>query len=182
MKIKEQLQGSTIIRPFLNLTKDIIYSVSKELSIPYLKNTTPSWSNRGKFRESFYKATHDQYGSSVDAKIIEVATLLEQQSSLIEKLLYKPIFDSYNPELKELNITLAVKSSIGISEFNVIFEHVCHKLISTSKPSIHSIRNFCNRIQSFMKNTDKVMKVNMKKDVVVSVTKKDGNYVMNFKE
>jgi tRNA(Ile)-lysidine synthetase-like protein len=178
--IGKNFQRVTILRPFLNLTKDTIYSVSKKLSIPYLKNTTPSWSNRGKFREKFYKATHEQYGASVDAKIIEVATLYEHQSKMIEKLLYKPIFESYNHETNSMDITLAIQSESNVSEFSHIFEHVCHKLLNKSKPSIHSIRNFCIRLNAFIKSSEKNMKVNMKKDLVVSANKKDGNYTINF--
>ena len=180
MKTSEALQGVRILRPFLNLNKDIIYSISKELSIPYLKNTTPSWSNRGKFREHFYKATHDQYGASVDAKIVEVATLYEHQSKMIEKLLYKPMFKSYDNESNTLNITLAIQSEASEAEFGYIFEHVCHKLLNKSKPSIHSIKNFCVRLQTFIKNNEKNMKVNMKKDMIISIFKKNDNYIIKF--
>jgi tRNA(Ile)-lysidine synthetase-like protein len=178
--VGKNFQRVTVVRPFLNLNKDSIYSVSKELSIPYLKNTTPSWSNRGKFREKFYKATHEQYGASVDAKIIEVATLYEHQSKMIEKLLYKPIFESYNHQTNTMDITLAVNSESSEAEFSHVFEHTCHKLLNKSKPSIHSIRNFCTRLHTFIKSNENFMKVNMKKDLVVSVTKKDGNYTMKF--
>lgn len=151
MKTSETMQGVNILRPFLNIQKPMIYKVSEELGIPYLKNTTPSWSNRGKFRTQFYKATHDQFGSGVDMKLLEVADKLEAQSDLIHKLLYKPIFKSFNEVEKTFDITRAIESEISENEWCYIFETICHKFLGICKPSIHSIRNFC--IQS-KKNLD----------------------------
>jgi tRNA(Ile)-lysidine synthetase-like protein len=143
MKTSEVMQGVNILRPFLNIQKDIIYKVSEELGIPYLKNSTPSWSNRGKFRTHFYKATHDQFGSGVDMKLLEVANKLEAQSGIIHKLLYNPIFKSFNSVEKTFDITSAIEAEISENEWCYIFEIICHKFLGISKPSIHSIRHFC---------------------------------------
>lgn len=87
-----------IHRPLLNKTKKDILAISNKWGIPFTLNTTPSWSNRGKFREHFYQATHSQYGDNVDERIIRVAEKLKRQTELIHKLLYKPILDSWNGE------------------------------------------------------------------------------------
>jgi tRNA(Ile)-lysidine synthetase-like protein len=142
MKPCETMQGVNILRPFLNIQKDMIYKVSEELGIPYLKNSTPSWSNRGKFREHFYKATHEQFGKGVDMKLLEVADKLESQANVIQKLLYNPIFKSFSVAEKTFDITSAMEAEISENEWYYIFETICHKFLGISKPSIHSIRNF----------------------------------------
>jgi len=43
--------GIRIVRPFLNITKTEIYEFSQRFQIPYLWDSTPSWSKRGKMRD-----------------------------------------------------------------------------------------------------------------------------------
>mmetsp|Transcript_35706 Transcript_35706/g.30018 ORF Transcript_35706/g.30018 Transcript_35706/m.30018 type:complete len:112 (+) Transcript_35706:368-703(+) len=43
----------TICRVFLDVDKSELLSISESEQIPYLKNTTPTWSSRGKYREHF---------------------------------------------------------------------------------------------------------------------------------
>lgn len=42
----------TIVRPLLNFTKHDILKEASELKIPYLEDSTPAWSNRGKMRDT----------------------------------------------------------------------------------------------------------------------------------
>lgn len=175
MKVQEVMQGVNILRPFLNIQKDIIYKVSEDLGIPYLKNTTPSWSNRGKFRTQFYKATHDQFGSGVDMKLLEVADKLEAQANVIHKLLYNPIFKSFNEIGKTFDITRAIESEISENEWCYIFETICHKFLGICKPSIHSIRNFY--IQSKKNHEHKFV---LTKDLSVRICKDGDRFLLTI--
>lgn len=146
MKPIEYMEGVHIHRPWLSVKKSTIYALSSALAIPYLKNTTPTWSNRGKFRDTFYTATHAQFGAGVDAKILESATAIAKQSSIIEKLLYTPIYESWNAESRTLNITPAVRAELDANGWSRIFTTVCHTKLKMSKPSIHSCAEFAKRI------------------------------------
>lgn len=42
----------TIVRPLLNFTKDEILKQAGMINIPYLEDSTPAWSNRGKMRDT----------------------------------------------------------------------------------------------------------------------------------
>jgi tRNA(Ile)-lysidine synthetase-like protein len=183
MKMSEVCQGVTIIRPFINIKKDVIYNESIKFGIPYLKNTTPSWSNRGKFREHFYKATHDQFGESVDTKILEVASLLEKQASMLNTLLYDPIFKSWNSEAKSIDITLAVNTNVSENTWCYIFEKVCYSLMSDAefrvKPSIHAVKSFTERIQRFQRMKDS-FKMPLRKDLTVEVKKIEDKVMLTF--
>lgn len=166
---REELQmGVTICRPFLTVEKSTIYAISKQLAIPYLKNTTPSWSNRGKFREHFYAASHAQFGSDVDKKLIEVANMFEKQAQLIDRLLYKPILDSYMNGT--LDITPAIRAEMDEAGWVYIYDQVCHTRLGKKKPSIHAIRQFMERLHKFVGSTEKYMKITLKKDFTVVVT------------
>ena len=45
-------QEITIVRPFLEIYKKDIIKKAHELHIPYLEDSTPAWSRRGKMRDS----------------------------------------------------------------------------------------------------------------------------------
>lgn len=146
MTPRETMDGVHIHRPWLGVKKSTVYAAATALGIPYLKNTTPSWSNRGKFRETFYSATHAQFGPSVDDKIIESARALAAQSDLVERLLYKPVYDSWNPETRMLDITRAVEAGLDGEGWSRIFTTICHSKLGISKPSIHACRDFGARV------------------------------------
>jgi tRNA(Ile)-lysidine synthetase-like protein len=165
----EQQMGVTICRPFLELHKSTIYEMATKAAIPYLKNTTPSWSNRGKFREHFYAATHAQFGASVDDVVLRVADTLSSQAAMLDRLIYKPIYDSWNPVTHSLNIAPALQADLDIAGWAIIFEHVCHKLLGRPKPSIHAVREFVRRLKL---PSDGKCIVQMKKEFVVHVKNK----------
>jgi tRNA(Ile)-lysidine synthase TilS/MesJ len=165
MGAREIQMGVAISRPFLNVEKSTIYNISHQLAIPYLKNTTPSWSNRGKFREHFHAATHNQFGPSVDAKLVEVAEILEKQNRIVEKLLYDPILKS--GEVGGVyTITAAVETEMDEIGWSLIFERICHGR-GLAKPGIHAVRDFIGRLSRFKQGT---MRVPMKRNVTVVLT------------
>jgi tRNA(Ile)-lysidine synthase TilS/MesJ len=176
---KESKNGVNIIRPFLHASKSDIYKASEELGIPYLKNTTPSWSNRGKFREKFYEATHEQFGEAVDKKVLEVAERLKGQAALINKLLYEPIYKSWNPEKKSIDITAASKASIDAESWSHILTHICHEFLGISKPTIHACRDFTSRINK-LTGIIGVYKYDFKKDMKVTILVDDKDVMLVF--
>ena len=182
MSIYDTQMGVLLKRPFLNIEKKDIYELSTLLKIPYLKNTTPSWSNRGKFRNSFYKSTQDQFGNSVDKKIIEFSDIIEKQSKIIETILYKPIIDSYNTNNKAMNITKAIESDLDFSGWNIIFERLCHNKLSISKPSKVSIDQFIIRLKFMNDKKLSYIKIVMKSDLIISITKniESKEYILNI--
>ena len=165
MEPQEEQLGVTLLRPLLAVPKTIINDVATSIGIPYLKNTTPSWSNRGKFREHFYNATHAQYGKQVDSVILSVAATLKAQATIIDKLLYEPIYASWNLYTKSILVVKTMHYILDTAGWCKIFEHICHKFLHISKPSIHAVREFQRRLTTLVNP----LKVNMKKDLQVIV-------------
>ena len=175
MKAEEVQFGVRIVRPFLTAEKRDIYRLS-EIYIPYLKNTTPSWSNRGKFREHFHKATVAQFGESIDSKVIEFAEAIQTQNKLLNMLLYEPIYSSFKDNT--VNITSAVKVGLDANSWVGIFEHICHKHFDISRPSIRCVQNFCGRLARVPYT---VLNVDMGKNFKVRVfAREDSQVFMEF--
>lgn len=164
MSPREYMDGVHIHRPWLGVKKSAVYAVAEAAGIPYLKNTTPSWSNRGKFRETFYAATHAQFGAAVDDKLLESARALAAQSDLVTRLLYKPVYDSWNPETHMLDITRAVEAGLDGDGWSQIFTTICHTKLGISKPSIHACRDFAGRMSRGLLESQRLP---MKKDLTV---------------
>lgn len=170
---EEQL-GVRLWRPFLEVEKSDIYEVSEVMGIPYFKNTTPSWSNRGKFREHFHSAVVQQFGDSVDDKLIEFAEAVSGQNKLLYTLLYEPIYESFKDNT--VNITGALKAGLDASNWMIIFEHICHKNLGRARPSIHCVRDFCSRIsRPFVR-----LNCEMGKGLKIQINKHQEEYFMMF--
>jgi len=147
-----QEAGVHILRPWLTVKKDLIYKVAEDLAIPHLKNTTPAWSNRGKFRNTFHAETKAQYGPSIDSIILEVAERYKQQSALLDRVLYQKILKSWNPEQKTLDISLAVGLDLDTSSWLQIFTELAHSKLTSKKPSLKACADFVDRVKRGLKN------------------------------
>jgi len=176
MKAVEVQEGVSIVRPFLRVEKAVIYKTSEALAIPYLKNTTPSWSNRGKFREHFHAAAVAQFGEGVDAKLIAFAEAVQKQSELLNVLLYDPIYASFKGNT--IDITAARKANLDHNAWYQIFETLCHTKLGISKPSVKCVRDFCERLTG--RWTDH-LHVEFGKYLKIKVSRmKDGNCMLEF--
>ena len=148
--------GVDLWRPWLAVKKELIYTTAALMGIPHLKNTTPEWSNRGKFRQRFYGAVKEQYGEHVDDKILEVAGRLQKQSDVIHRLVYMPVINSWCPDKRTLNITGVLGTDLGGDAWLIIFTDLAHKLGYT-KPSFVACDNFAATLARGLKNGQKVV-------------------------
>jgi len=146
--------GVIVLRPWLNIKKGLIYKVADTLAIPHLKNTTPSWSNRGKFREHFYAATHAQYGDFVDEKLLEVASRIKVQAALLDKLLFHDISTSWCPEKRRINVTKAVQVGLDADGWLQILTDLTHNKLGLAKPSYSACMELERRVKRGIKNGD----------------------------
>lgn len=148
MQAEEVQMGVRLARPFLRIEKRAIYTAAQLLAVPYLKNTTPSWSNRGKFREHFHAATVEQFGAGVDARLIAFAEAMQRQTALVQRFVYEPIYKSWSHESEgTVNITTAVEAELDAAGWTEIFEHLCHRRLDVSRPSAAAVREFCRRLK-----------------------------------
>ena len=159
--------GVRLVRPLLDVNKKEIYSVARHVGLSWLKNTTPSWSNRGKFREKFHGALVDQYGGGVDDALVAVAERIQAQASMLDRLLYDPIKKSWISEKMKLDVSVAVQAQLDSAGWMRIFEFVCHERLGVKKPSISAAEEFIRRVKRL--SVDGKIKINMGKNLVFFV-------------
>ena len=161
MQTEEMQMGVHIVRPFLSAEKSTMYKASDALGIPYLKNTTPSWSNRGKFREHFHEETVKQFGSTIDKRVVAFAEAMEKQTKLVSMFLYEPMYASFKD--CTMDVTPAIKANLDANAWTGIFEHVCHNILNITRPGLSAVRDFCRRLQ----NKNDKFRMHLKRDLTI---------------
>jgi len=167
--------GVEICRPWLRMKKSLIYEIADALAIPHLKNTTPTWSNRGKFRNCFYAATHAQYGSEVDETLLNVASRITKQAELLDRLLFTPIRESWDPVQRRINITRAVENTVDGEGWQRILTELAHKHLHIGKPSYAACQDFAARVRRGLENGQKIT---LRKDFIAQICKEHGEIWM----
>lgn len=146
MDERDVIDGVTIIRPFIRVLKEDIYEFAYSHRIPYLKNTTPEWSNRGKMRNTFIPAAKEQFGSSIDDKLLYMSDSLVSYNKLLVDKVFKPFYESV------ISLNLGLKVNIG--DFVDMDIHFWQNILTTlfhsidvCKPSIKSVTNFTEALK-----------------------------------
>ena len=142
MKEEDIINGCNIIRPLLSVKKNDIINFSLKYRAPFIHNTTPKWSNRGKFRNEFIPALHKQYGDTIEEKIYDFA-------NKVEEIALFPI---------EKNICIDKLEN----------NYICEKYLRQICPSISqkSIKNFREMLKSAIKKEKTTFKIVLKKELL----------------
>ncbi len=168
------IEGCHICRPFLQVIKKDILLYAQFNNIPYLKNTTPLWSNRGKLRNNFIPASHKQFGESVDDKILYLSNSLESYKNTLDKLVFIPLFNKINYVENGLSLNIHEYLDMDLHFWQTVLQKLFHKL-NISMPSIKSIKQFIWRL-----NNSRFGKIQLKKNVNVEINQFNNNIVLSI--
>lgn len=86
--------GVVVWRPLLQHSKDAIYAFAHKYGIPYFKDSTPSWSTRGKLRNQLLPLLKEMYGDGCLQNLSSLATESDATRSLVQDGLYQPFLHS----------------------------------------------------------------------------------------
>jgi tRNA(Ile)-lysidine synthase TilS/MesJ len=73
------------IRPMINISKKEIYEFASVLDIPFLWDSTPKWSQRGKIRD-IVRPTLESWNSEMVPGLFEVSKILKESLELVDIL------------------------------------------------------------------------------------------------
>ena len=149
-----------IIRPFVNIKKEIIYEYAHAHKIPYLNDTTPEWSNRGKFRNEFIKSYTKQYEKTGIENLVKLSDTLQNYGKLIQETVIQPkIKDLVNLKSVELPDSILENCHLVREIFTGCTHHFQY-----SMPSEKSINGLINVLV-----TKKNKKYQLTKNILLEV-------------
>src|SRR3546814_2329850 len=87
-----EVLGVAIWRPMLPYPKSVIYAFSEKYGVPYFKDTTPSWSTRGKLRNDLIPVLQEIYGGCME-NLSRLAAASDELREMVESNIYQPFMD-----------------------------------------------------------------------------------------
>jgi tRNA(Ile)-lysidine synthase TilS/MesJ len=108
------------VRPMLGINKAQIYEFAHKYNIPYLFDSTPKWSQRGKIRD-IVRPTLDEFNSKLISGIFELQTVLFESLEMVDLLVetwYDKITDNKDKTSIDKKLALIMQSSNKVNEIN----------------------------------------------------------------
>jgi tRNA(Ile)-lysidine synthase TilS/MesJ len=132
------------LRPLINIPKSEIYEFAIKYNIPFLQDSTPKWSQRGKIRD-IVKPALNEWNPLIFDGLINLSDKMSQMTLLLEKLI-SPDIDT----IKYNNINEVPTDSIY---WNIVLRK--NDIYITQKTLI----NLINRIKYYQLNPHKLRDV-----------------------
>lgn len=125
-------------RPFISIFKGKIYQFAYLYGIPYFKDSTPKWSNRGKMRNEIFPLLSNVFGKQFKNNLLLMGDTSDMANQLLNDNLndyhinYYPLGASFNKTNNRLilkNLIMKImhyfnKNNISIKTFNNIYQFV----------------------------------------------------------
>lgn len=149
-----------ILRPLLTVKKSEIIVFAIQMNIPFLKNSTPAWSARGKIRDSLLPAlssVHPDAGNS----LIALNDYLQTTDAIIDSYVKSNVL----PKFKKLDTDIFAIFKLGELEtsYNIWIKIFAHFNIAVSHKALTEYIAFLQRLRV----TNKKIKFILRPDVMV---------------
>jgi tRNA(Ile)-lysidine synthetase-like protein len=142
----------SFIRPLLNITKQEIYKFSKQLNIPHLQNSTPSWSMRGQIRDNIRPVLEQWNKNSINSLLELSHNVSELYSIMYSQVEY--LVDLSQQNLKKYDINNETyyglwESKLSLIQTSTLFWKAFLYKLTAQAPSIKSLKAFENQLNRF---------------------------------
>jgi tRNA(Ile)-lysidine synthetase-like protein len=163
LKSNSIVHNVNILRPMVSITKDKIYEFAHKFNIPYFKDTTPDWSNRGKLRRKVFPVLKEIYNLEANLDKIGMESL-ELNNLIISKIIEKFLKNSVTIDSNRIIISnLQEYYDMPITFWSYILTKVLHGL-NKNMISNKSLSVFTNKI-----NSKFIGKINLRKNMNCSI-------------
>lgn len=152
-------KGIQIWRPFLSVSKLMIYQMANILELPYLYDSTPDWSERGKKRDILFPFL-DRFDSRITSGMENLSETFQEMYSIYETLAKNSIeWDATHHQVKMQTTILQYPKQLFKES---LFQSI--KLIQEHTGIHFAITNKCinTTFQSLKLATRPMMKFNLK--------------------
>lgn len=143
-------------RPMNDFYKDTIYEFAHMYQVPYFKDTTPTWSVRGKYRNVIYPKIEDAFTPHVKENLIGLRNQSNEWNELVEMAIIAPFMNSVEIEDRGINtintistVTFHIDKVIDYPAcfWNVVFMKLFNQF-GRKCPSKKSIQSFMTSMKT----------------------------------
>ena len=154
--------GVPIFRPFRDIPKTLIYDFAERYEIPYFKDTTPDWSNRGKMRRQIFPLIEETFNPGFQNKLYELAKQSDELKEFMIKRFLKPHLENIKKGEKGFKIPFG---DYPLIYWKYFFQEFCHQN-GMSMPKVKIVENIFEKFNSSFK-------IDFKKDWVLLFDKEN---------
>jgi len=162
--IKEQSEilGVKIARPLLGVPKKDIFELAHLNNIPYFKNTTPNWSNRGKYREIIQPALINTFGDGVLTNLSKISQESDELHELIKNNIVLPYMKTIIFQDNCYYLPKIINQSFTFWKY--IFQEFCYQ----NKLPLISYKSICQIYEKLY--ITNITKINVSNTIIVTIT------------
>ena len=174
-------------RPLLDVDKKTITDYAFNSKIPYLEDSTPKWSNRGKIRDNI-RPILEQFDKNIISSFFELNTIMNNNSQLIDNYIIPNIIVNFNYLKNENKIeglfnkeALIITSNIWIK---ILLKEPFYNFIKLGNKTISykSVYEFSDALKNFIINFEKkqvnsIKKFVLKPTISINISKTINNLI-----
>jgi len=171
VEYETRIDNIIFIRPLIDVSKDTIYKFANKHNLPYLKNSTPSWSQRGKIRTDIIP-TLAKWDNRIITGLFNLSDVMRDYNEILKRNI---------ENFKETEIEKIEKLNMS----KLYWKHGIFKLFNVYI-SNKSLESLIDRLQLWKKNYNSI-DVNKKTFIILSkliqiiIIKKNNNiYEINI--
>jgi tRNA(Ile)-lysidine synthetase-like protein len=177
MKTVTEQDGIRFFRPLLNVTKEDIIHYARDHNIPYLPNSTPTWSQRGQIRSKIVPCL-ETWNVSFVPGLFSLSHALEDASKLVDDQVRM-----YTKNIREDGIakTIDFDDKSCIPDSRMFWSAFIFKL-SGVHTSTKSLDNFLERLVKYKASNsfDPIIRIELKKSIRVTLKDNHNSISMSF--
>jgi tRNA(Ile)-lysidine synthetase-like protein len=131
MHEESHVNGVCIWRPMLAHAKSDIFDFAHRFGVPYLLDTTPKWSTRGKLRNQLMPLLTEMYGDGFLQHLSALAHDSEELNQMTNLSILEPFWNSVHCTRASVYFDCAPYYSQPILFWKEALRHICHSMMGT---------------------------------------------------
>lgn len=152
MNLESNDSNLTIIRPFLYFEKKEIVDYARKQGIPYTKDSTPKWCQRGKIRDQV-KPFLNSFDPNFIPGLMKLSKHIGNLTKISKEVYYKPMFEKI---IFQETIKGPLPIDNSFTSWRILLNFICKKK-KIPIFSVKSIKNLIIRIENFNGTNNKVI-------------------------
>jgi tRNA(Ile)-lysidine synthase TilS/MesJ len=139
--------GVTLYRPLLSLEKTTIFDYAHRFGVPYLKDTTPHWSTRGKLRNKLLPLLEEIYGEGSLGNLGNLAVESDACRNLVHSIALGPFLAQIRRKPMGISFATHLWKAYDLFFWKIVLREALHS-VGLGMFSEKSVVSFLERVRA----------------------------------